>query len=230
MNIMIIDTETANMVEQPIPYDIGYAIVNVETEEVLTARSFVVAEIFLDTDLMSSAYYAEKCPKYWKDIKSGKRIMKRAENIRRQVFKDMHDFKVNTVYAYNMGFDKRSTNNGMRYITGSSIRWFFPFGTEFKCIWTMACTSILRSKYYIKFAEENGLLTEAGNLMTSAEACYKYITKNVDFQEDHTGLEDVAIETAIFFKVLHSRMKYEDNINTACWRIPQKRRKELEDE
>ena len=94
----------------------------------------------------------------------------------------------------------------------------------------MACTSILRSKYYIKFAEENGLVTEAGNLMTSAEACYKYITKNVDFQEDHTGLEDVAIETAIFFKVLHSRMKYEDNINTACWRIPQKRRKELEDE
>lgn len=227
MNIMIIDTETANMVEQPIPYDIGYAIVNVETEEVLTARSFVVAEIFLDTELMSSAYYAEKCPKYWKDIKSGKRIMKRAENIRRQVFKDMHDFQVNTVYAYNMGFDKRSANNGVRYITGSSVRWFFPYSTEFHCIWNMACTSILRSKWYIRYAEEHNLISEKGNLLTSAEACYKYITKNEDFAEDHTGLEDVMIETEILFKILKSRMKYDDSVKAGCWRVPQRRRAEL---
>ena len=48
MNVLVIDTETANSVEQPLPYDVGYAIVDTETGEILTEKSFVVAEIFLD--------------------------------------------------------------------------------------------------------------------------------------------------------------------------------------
>lgn len=225
--ILIVDTETANFVEQPIPYDIGYVIVDTETEKICVARSFVVAEIFLDKEMMDSAYYAEKCPRYWNEIKKGERVLRKAENIRRQVCKDMKDFAVKDVYAYNMGFDKRSTNNGIRYITGSSIRWFFPYGTEFHCIWNMACTSILRSKWYIKYAEEHNLITPAGNLMTSAEACYRYITKNDEFDEDHTGLADVMIEMEILFKILKSKMKYDDSVKACCWRIPQKRRAEL---
>lgn len=229
MNILVVDTETANMVAQPIPYDFGYAIVNLETKQILLRRSFVVAEIFLDKEMMSSAYYAQKCPKYWEDIKSGKRELKRVLSIRKQVSEDMKDFQVKDVYAYNMGFDKRSANNGVRYITGSSVRWFFPYGTEFHCIWNMACTSILRSKWYIRYAEEHNLISEKGNLLTSAEACYKYITKNEDFAEDHTGLEDVMIETEILFKILKSRMKYDDSVKAGCWRVPQKRRKEIQE-
>ena len=227
MNILVVDTETANMVAQPIPYDFGYAIVNLETKQILLRRSFVVAEIFLDKEMMSSAYYAQKCPKYWEDIKSGKRELKRVLSIRKQILADMKDFQVKDVYAYNMGFDKRSANNGVRYITGSSVRWFFPYGTEFHCIWNMACTSILRSKWYIRYAEEHNLISEKGNLLTSAEACYKYITKNEDFAEDHTGLEDVMIETEILFKILKSRMKYDDSVKAGCWRVPQRRRAEL---
>lgn len=229
MNIIVIDTETANSISQPLCYDIGYVIYNTDTKEILVARSFVVAEIFLDKEMMSSAYYTEKCPRYWEDIKAGKRALKRAENIRWQILKDMKEFQVKDVYAYNMGFDKRSTNNGIRYITGSAIRWFFPYGTEFHCIWNMACTSILRSKWYIRFAEENGLVTEAGNLMTSAEACYRYITKDMDFDEDHTGLEDVLIELAIYERIIKSRMKYDDSVKAGCWRVPQARRKEIQE-
>ena len=70
---MVLDTETANSVEQPLPYDIGYAICD-RQGNVEIARSFVVAEMFLDNkDLMQSAYFAEKIPQYWEDIKSGKR-------------------------------------------------------------------------------------------------------------------------------------------------------------
>ena len=42
MNVLVIDTETANSVEQPLPYDVGYAIVDIETGEILTEKSFVV--------------------------------------------------------------------------------------------------------------------------------------------------------------------------------------------
>jgi hypothetical protein len=74
------------------------------------------------------------------------------------------------------------------------------------------------------------MISPAGNLKTSAEVAYRYITKNADFSEEHTGLEDVRIETEILRKVLKGRMKYDTAINAGCWRIPQRRRKELAEE
>lgn len=70
---LVIDTETCNSVDEPLPYDVGYAICD-RNGNIALERSFVVAETFLDMkDVMKSAYYAEKIPKYWEDIKNGKR-------------------------------------------------------------------------------------------------------------------------------------------------------------
>ena len=118
MNVLVIDTETANSVEQPMPYDVGYAIVNIKTGKILVERSFIVAEIFLDKELMSGAYFAEKIPQYWEDFKKGTRIMKSITNIRKAIRQDMKEFKVTKVGAYNMGFDNRATKNDIRYISG----------------------------------------------------------------------------------------------------------------
>ena len=144
MNVMIIDTETANGLDCPLPYDIGYKILNVDTKETLINRSFVIAEIFLDKELMASAYYAEKVPKYWKDIKCGRRLLKSLFNVRKQIFADMKNYNVTKVGGYNMGFDKRATNNDIRFCSGSFFRWFFPYNTEFFDIWNMACSSSVR--------------------------------------------------------------------------------------
>ena len=92
--LLVIDTETCNSVEEPLPYDIGYAICD-RTGYIYVKRSFIVAETFLDMqDVMSSAYYAEKIPMYWEDIKSGKRIIKSIVNIRKQILEDMKTYKV----------------------------------------------------------------------------------------------------------------------------------------
>ena len=127
-----------------------------------------------------------------------------------------------------MAFDKRALNNVIRYCSKSLIRWFFPFGTEFFCIWSMACQVLLNSTSYIKFALQNGLESEAGNIQTSAEACYKFLTNSVDFTEEHTGLEDVRIEIDIMAKCFSTHKKMDKNINTSCWRLPQRKRKELD--
>lgn len=225
--VMIVDTETANFVNQPLPYDIGYQIIDVDTHEILRKRSFVVQEIFMDKDLMSSAYYAKKVPQYWEDLKAGKREMKRITTIRKIIADDMRDFNCTLVGAYNMGFDKRSTNNGIRYSTYSFYRWFFPYGTEYFDLWTAACTSFMRSKHYIKWAIKNGFVSDAGNVKTSAEIAYRYITKDVGFVESHTGLEDVEIETAIFFKIMQCKMKTDYTVTYQPWRIVQDYRKEF---
>ena len=227
MNVLVIDTETANSVEQPLPYDVGYAIVNTETGEIYTEKSFVVAEIFFDDELMKGAYFADKIPQYWEDIKAKKRIVKSICNIRREIKKDMQTYSVSKVGAYNMGFDNRATKNDVRFISGSMVRWFFPFGTEFFCIWNMACTSILNTADYVRFALDNGFVSEHNNIQTSAENAYRFLKNDIDFSESHTGLEDVKIEIEIMFAVLRSNMEYNDRIYSACWQTVQRKRKEV---
>lgn len=218
MNVMIIDTETANCVECPLPYDIGYQIINIETGEVKAENSFVISEIFFDEDLMNSAYYANKIPQYFEEIQKGQRKIKRIFEARRIIINDMKKYHVNKVGAYNMGFDKRATNNDVRYISGSFWRWFFPYGTKFFCIWNMACSSILNTKAFADFAIKNNFISDCGNIRTNAEITYRYITGVIDFEESHTGLEDVKIEREIFLAVLRSGMEYSDKPYSACWR------------
>jgi hypothetical protein len=107
------------------------------------------------------------------------------------------------------------------------IKWFFPFGTEFFCIWNMACTSILNTENYVRFALENGFVSEHDNIQTSAEVAYRYLTNETTFIESHTGLEDVKIEIEILLAVLRSEMEYSDKIYSACWRTVQRKRKEV---
>lgn len=227
MNVLVIDTETANSVEQPLPYDVGYAIVNTETGEIYTEKSFVVAEIFFDDELMKGAYFADKIPQYWEDIKAKKRIVKSICSIRREIKKDMQTYSVSKVGAYNMGFDNRATKNDVRFISGSMVRWFFPFGTEFFCIWNMACTSILNTADYVRFALDNGFVSEHNNIQTSAENAYRFLKNDIDFSESHTGLEDVKIEIEIMLAVIRSNMEYSDRIYSACWQTVQRKRKEV---
>ena len=227
---LVLDTETCNTVEEPIPYDIGWAICD-RYGNVLIERSYLVAEVFLDmADVMQSAYYAEKIPMYWDGVRNGKRTIKRMWDIRRQMQEDIKAYKVKKVCAYNMGFDKRALNNLVRYISKSFVRWWFPFGVEFVCIWHCACQVLLARKTYIDFAEKNGLVSEAGNIQTSAECAYKYITKNLEFSESHTGLEDVKIEIEILRECFRQKKKMSKKINQGCWRLVQNKRKEVRGE
>lgn len=225
---LVIDTETCNTIDQPMPYDIGYAICD-RFGNVALKRSFMVAEMFLGhKDLMESAYFADKIPQYWEDLKNGSRELKSIFNIRKQILSDMKHYRIKKVCAYNMGFDKRALNNIIRYCSHSLIRWFFPFGTEFICIWNMACQAILSTATYVKFALQNGYVSESDNILTSAEHCYRFLKNNLDFVEEHTGLEDVEIEIEIMAKCLSIHKKLDKRINPSCWRLPQRKRKEMD--
>lgn len=223
-HFLVIDVETCNTLEEPLPYDIGYCICDREGN-VYLERSFVVAEIFCDlADVMQSAYYKEKIPNYWEDIKQGKKQLRTYRTIRKTVLADMKQYKVKKVGAYNMAFDKRALNNLSRYVTKSFNRWFFPFGTEYICIWHMACQVIMARKTYIDFAIKNGLISNKDNILTNAECCYKFLKQNLDFKEEHTGLEDVKIEVEILKECFRKHKKLNKSINTSCWKIVQANR------
>jgi hypothetical protein len=86
----------------------------------------------------------------------------------------------------------------------------------------MACQTVLSQKGFRKFATANGFVSPAGNLRTSAEVCYAYMTKNPDFSESHTGLEDVRIEVEIMAWCLRQHKKMSDRVIWNPWHIPQR--------
>lgn len=225
---LVVDTETAEGVDtNPLPYDIGYAIAD-RHGNIYLERSFVVADVFLDLkESMQSAYYAEKIPRYWEDIKQGKRTLTPMWNVYKTMQQDIKDYGISTVCAYNMSFDRTALNNLIRYCSKSKRRFWFPFGMTYNCIWHEACQMLLARRSYIQFALKNNLVSSSGNLQTSAEATFKYLTKQAEFLESHTGLEDVKIEVDIMAKCYAQKKKMDKSINRLCWKIPQKKRKEL---
>ena len=64
MNIVIFDTETAGSINNPFAYNIGYTIYNTDKHETLVSKDFVVEQVWHNTPLFSSAYYADKRPLY----------------------------------------------------------------------------------------------------------------------------------------------------------------------
>jgi hypothetical protein len=60
---------------------------------------------------------------------------------------------------------------------------------------------------YHKFCEDNGYLTKHNKPRFTAEIVYRFISKNNDFVESHTGLEDVEIEAQILAYCMRQHKK-----------------------
>lgn len=192
-------------------YDCGWAVVD-KRGTVYEARSFVNADIFLgEKELMKSAYYANKIPMYWERIKSGEAILTSFANIRKQLLEDMETYGVTEVFAHNMRFDYGTLNTTERWLTKSKYRYFFPYGTEICDTLKMAQDVLGKMPTYIRFCEENGFMTNHSTPRPSfkAEVIYKFLTKDLDFVEEHTGLADVMIEKEIlaYCYKQHKRMR-----------------------
>lgn len=201
---IVLDTETCPLEQtnevtpwNMFVYDIGWAIVD-KRGKVYKTQSFINADIFLnEKELMKSAYYSEKIPKYWEDIKSGTRQLKSFYNIRKQLLEDIAEYGVKEIYAHNMRFDYGTLQNTQRWLTKSKYRYFFPREIEICDTLKMARQVLKDSKMYRVWCEQNGYITKNNQCRFSAEVLYRYITGNDDFIESHTGLEDVMIEKDI---------------------------------
>ena len=128
---------------------------------------------------------------------------------------------IDTVAAYNCGFDRNALNNTLRTVTFDKYKWFFPYKTNFICIWHMACQVLCTQKTYLKRAARMGLESAKGNVITNAETVYQYLSGENGFVEEHMGLDDVLIEVQIMARCFRQHKKMKQNINKLCWRIPQ---------
>lgn len=195
---VVLDTETTNGFDDPLVYDSGFAVVD-KTGKVYESYSFVNREVFCEMkDLMQSAYYAEKIPQYWEQIKNHTRKITNLYMIRKTLHDVCKKYNVKAIMAHNARFDYNALTTTQRYLTKSKYRWFFPYGVEIWDTLKMAQDTICKQKSYKNWCYKNGYVTNSNRPQATAEILYKYITGNYNFKESHTGLEDVMIEKEIF--------------------------------
>lgn len=202
--IMVLDTETTNDIDCPLVYDVGFIVMDMQGN-VYGEYSYVVADIFLDSDLMKSAYFADKIPSYWKDIKSGKRELKKFSTIKKIIANVCKEYSIKKIVAHNCRFDYLSMQTTQRFLTSSKYRWFFPYGVEMWCTLKMAREIFSRNNEYGEYCYKNKYLTKRGQRKYTAEILYRFLNNDENFVESHTGLEDVKIEKDIFLYCINEK-------------------------
>ena len=204
--IMMLDTETCNTrtdengkldMRDVLVYDKGWEVID-KHGNVYEKKSYIAREIFFGmSDVMTSAYYANKIPKYLEEIAKGERVVASFYEIRKDFLDTMKRYNTNIICAHNSRFDYNALNTTQRYLTKSKYRYYFPYGTEVWDTMKMARSVVAKTPTYKKFCEENDYMTKNNQVKLTAEILYRYITRDNDFIESHTGLEDVDIERQI---------------------------------
>lgn len=185
-------------------YDLGLMVID-ETGKVYHKVSLVNEDVFFGMpDSMREAYYADKMPQYLTDMRMGKRKILNTWQIYRLFHFLCKEYDIKGVIAHNAFFDVNALNATMRYQTKSKVRWFLPWGMKVIDTLAMARDTFAKDPAYVKWCEENGYMTNHATPRPrlTAEILYRYITGQYEFEESHTGLEDVEIEKEIFLKCM----------------------------
>ena len=226
-NIMVLDTETIGTFGTPLIHDIGFTIVD-KNFNLLHKDRFLVAELHKDGQWMlkTSDFYNE----YAKDYKRARKVEKVAywKDIANEIVRLAREYKVTTFSAYNLQFDYKAIKYTEQMFNREKQNLAKMIDAKTKsllCIYNLACETILQTPQFHQFAEENGFISDAGNYQTSAEVCYRYITKNTTYIEKHTALSDAEDETEILHYIIRNvkgnrNMQYGLHYN--CWRKAQK--------
>ena len=226
--LMFIDTETIgtlNVKESVLPFEIGMKIYDTETKKVVKEKSYLVRKFFNNKYIMLSTFSATKYPNYFEKLENDKRYKTMSVNdISKDIDKNINRYNIKIMVAHNGSFDKTVI-----------ARLFEEFGVDnpfenIDLLDTMELSKVITfSKAYTEYCithkdrlnsvKESCFITNSGRVRTTAQAIYCYISDNCDFEEAHTGLEDIDIEIQIFKKSLELLGNTIVNLNIApSWR------------
>lgn len=213
---IIVDTETAPLPTCPadgkahpeasLVYDLGIMVCD-RAGKVYVRKSYIIGEVFHDSDLMNSAYYGAKRPQYEAEIATGAHEVVSFYDAWQAVRDLMREHKVREVWAYNVNFDRRALDNTLRTLSAGWQRFFFPYGVTLRDIWDAAGATICATRKFVAFCRAHGFMTPNGNPKTDAETVYRYLVQDNTLTESHTALADCGWEFQILLRVLRRHPK-----------------------
>lgn len=193
--VLVFDTETTSL-NKPFCYNVGWIIADLEengTYKVLEEKEFMVKQVWYNTMLFATAFYADKKEIYHDRIRQQFIQVKRFDEVINTLIESINHYKVKVAYAYNAPFDMRvfqfmtewfHTPNPMAELPVYDIRAYFM-------------DAVKDNDFFKVFCEENELFTDTGNYSTTAETAYKFLVNSINFEEEHTALADSEIELDI---------------------------------
>ena len=197
MKILVLDTETLGVAD-PRVYNLGWLVYDTADGKVISARDYLIKELYDNSDLMKSAYYANKIPLYEEMLADGKcRRIKWGYALRR-LAREMKG--VDGIYAFNSGFDVRSIAKTCELLKSKN-----PTADGISDIWKgLANPNITSTREYKEFCKANGKMTKhkTPRCRENAETLFAYLTGNPNYIEQHTALADCEIELAILLAAL----------------------------
>ena len=205
MRICVFDTETIS-VDKPFCYNIGYVIYDTSNKAVLASNDFVVEQVWHNTMLFNTAYYAEKKPLYVRRMRARLTEMEKFGYICQRMLREFRAYGVEAAFAYNSDFDERVFQFNCDWFKTSN-----PFDDVPVFDIRGHVHAFLVDEDYKDFCERESLFTESGNYSTTAEAVYRFITSNPLFEEEHTALSDSQIEAAILEECVKYGAEYASN-------------------
>ena len=195
--VIVLDCETIDRVYNAIS-DISWAIV--ERNKIKEIKAFVPRETIAEQS--KGEFSAPKLFATMQEVANGNATVKSWIDICAEMLEDFN--KATRIYAYNAPFDR-----GAIIRTGQILGiegTVSPFENEkifnkWRDLWAWAANTILYKKSFIDFCTANNLLTEKGNISTSAETCLKFIRKDLNYEEKHTARADVLDEIEIYLTI-----------------------------
>lgn len=224
----ILDIET--LTDARLAFDIAW-IVKDSKGNTLEKRNYLVREI-LDTPFASilirrDSFMKNKADFYMDGIAFNSFEIMSLASIQADFACIANRYNAKVVMcAYNAKFDYSVLNDNMNAYYGMD---FFSSDVEIVDIMTMALATICDTNKFVRWCQLTNHVTAKGNVKTSAETVYAYLTRNSEYVEAHHALEDCEIEADIYFKARKYRKKHHKQFampifHCAEWRAVQNRR------
>jgi hypothetical protein len=231
---LVADTESTGLGSKAFVFDFGYVISN-RKGKIFQERNFLVTEILTNPKMMLGALYN----KDWRAMMGGKLFAHYIpalhhneialigwRDLMQILREDILTYNVDVFSAYNLPFDLGAMQKTHNHVTEKNLNFE---RLDLLCLWEFACVTVLRSRLYHDTAramgEENGWITPAGNVRTTAEKTYAFLSGQPNFIESHTALHDAQIETEILHRLLARKTPIPYNIVQGfSWRKAQRRK------
>lgn len=218
--ILVLDVEGYSTAR---PYNIGYIVAD-RYGTIYVKRSIALPSCFWENiESMMRTKQAEEMTKknieeILKDVDNKKRKRKYKSIAISEFFalfeRDISFFNIKKMFSYNVNFDKSALSR----LYGAN---FAKLSLEYCDIITAILDTKLLTKKYINWCIENGYVSEKGNILTKAEVVYRYLSNDLTFIEEHTGLSDCMIEYEILMKAFetHKKLNFKP---CQAWRVLKK--------
>jgi hypothetical protein len=192
-NHIIIDTETTKL-----GYVYNYAYIVFNNKGIIKTYNTLITEAFqYDNSIIS------KLDKRLQDYDNMPRVSI-IEAVTR-LLEDVKDYNAD-VYAFSAShFDTYHIKQTLA-IANASTTMLQPF----KDLQGLSSTTICNQPTYIRVCRDKNMKTKKGYISRTAQNLYRYVSKDYDYKQTHTALDDCFIELAIWkhVKAQHKAINY----------------------